>query len=222
MPVVPAPRTLGPLISSWSFERAAQQLLVADRGLVGIYADEVARQLGESIRIERPRSVVVRGTAERFSEDQLPGLILRCRGTVGEPVRDGEGLHSAVWSMSVIAVAQGVDINVTRSVACDLCAAATAVLLQHLVKVDSRIAFVRWDGEDSDEIDLGGDDRSRSVVGRGLLIGVNDVVCDLAGLPAAWDVADPPIGLPPLDAGERQTVLSAGVTVTPTDEPAGG
>lgn len=222
MPVVPAPRVLGPLISSWSFERAAQQLLVADRGLIGIYADEVSRAMGETIRIERPRSVVVRGTAERFSDDQLPGLILRCRGTTEPPRRDGEGLYSAVWSMSVIAVAQGVDINVTRSVACDLCTAATAVLLQHLVKVDSRIAYVRWEGEDSDEIDLGGDDRSRSVVGRGLLIGVNDVLCDLAGLPAAWDTADPPIGQPPLDAGALETVQSADVTVTPTDGPAGG
>jgi hypothetical protein len=213
-------RRLGPLVSSWSFEAAAQRLLVADSNLIGLYSDEIARQLGEVTRIERPRSVLVRETVTRFAEDQLPGLLLRCRGTASTPERSGDGLYSADWSFSVIAITQGTDVNVTRSVACDLCAAATAILIHYLPRVDSRIIGVRWDGEDSEEIDLQGDERSRSVVGRGLLISVQDILCDLSGLPADWDIPDPPIGQPPLDSGDLLTVESADVvSATPTNGP---
>ncbi len=88
-------RTLGPLVSSWSFEAAAQQLLVRDRNLIGVYCDEVTRQMGETVRIERPLSVLVRETASRFPEDQLPGIILECSGTIGDPERAGDGMYSA-------------------------------------------------------------------------------------------------------------------------------
>ncbi len=215
-------RTLGPLVSSWSFEAAAQQLLVRDRNLIGVYCDEVTRQMGETVRIERPLSVLVRETASRFPEDQLPGIILECSGTIGDPERAGDGMYSADWAMNVIAVTQGNDIDVTRSLACDLCTAATAVLLHGLVQVDDRVVGVRWAGEDSIELDgEQQDQRSRSVVGRGLVIRVQDIVCDFSGLPAGWDEPDPPMqGSPPLDTGDLGTVLTAEVeSAVPTSEP---
>jgi hypothetical protein len=221
-------RLLGPLVSSWAFEKSAQQLLVRDANRVGLYLDELARQMGDlredgnPIRMERPLSVLVRETASRFPESQLPGVILECPGTIGDPIRDGAGMYSAEWAMNVIAVTQGTDIDVTRSLACDLCTAATAVLLHGLVQVDDRIVDVRWSGEDSIELDgEEQDQRSRSVVGRGLVILVQDLVCDFSGLPAGWDEPDPPMdGSPPLDAGDLETVLSAEVeSAVPTDEP---
>lgn len=220
-------RVLGPLVSSWSFEQAARMLLLPDRNVLGLYLDELARQTGENVRIERPRSVLVRETASRFAEDQLPGIILRCSGTVGEPTREGDGTYTADWAMSVIAVTQATGtgnggpadgFSIARSTASDLCAAAAAVLIHYLPRVDSRVVSVRWDGEDSAELDLGDDQRSRSVVGRGLVITVQDILCDLAGLPDLDDAPlDPPIGEPAEDAGDLLTVDSVDATVTPVE-----
>lgn len=219
-------RTLGPLVSSWEFEAAAKQLLVRDVGRIGLFLDEMSRARDERIdgrlvRMERPLSVLVRETASRFPEDQLPGVILECQGTVGEPERDGGGFYRAEYAMNVIAVTQGTVIDITRSLACDLCTAAMAILLQGLAAVDDRIIDVRWSGEDSIELDgEEQDQRSRSVVGRGLIVTVADIVCDFSGLPDGWDEPDPPLdGSPPLDAGDLETVLTAVVaSAVPTDE----
>jgi hypothetical protein len=215
---VPSTRVLGPLVSSWSFERVARDLLMPDRNLIGAYLDEVVRQTGAELRSERPRTVAIRERAVRFSDEQLPALILVCPGTEGDPERDGEGLYSAVWRMTVAAVTQASDADIARELASELCVAAAAVLVQTLPRTDERIVFARWAGEASDDVSLGNDQRSRCIVGRGVLLGVQDVLSDLAGPPVGWDVADPPIGDPPVDLGDMPTVETVSVTVTPVEE----
>lgn len=214
-------RRLGPMLSPWSLERSARDLLVADRSLTGLYLDELNRQAGfPAVRVERPLSVKVRWRASRFSEDMLPGLVLVNAGTVGVPDRDGEGRYSAVWQMTVAAISQATDEDVGREVASDLCTAATLVLLQHWSKVDARVGFVRWIGAVTTDVDVDGDERSRCIFANGLQFGVADCLSDLAGLPADWDEPDPPIGQPPLDTGELGRVGSAAVvSAVPVDTP---
>lgn len=212
------PRTLGPLFSSWSLEQAARGLLYPDRGLLGAYLDEISRQVGQAaVRVERPRSVTVRERASRFADEQLPTIILVCPGTIGEPQRDGEGLYSATWQMTVAAVSQATDPDIARAVASDLCVAATAVLLHELPRLPGVVSAM-WAGEAADDVPIGNDQRSRAIMARGIEITVQDIVCDLAGLPDDWDTADPPMGQPPLDTGDLQTVLSAGLTVEPVEQ----
>lgn len=209
---------LGPLVSTWSFERAARDLLMPDRNLIGLYLDEVVRQTGADIRSERPRTVVVREKASRFADEQLPAIILVCPGTVGDMERDGEGRYSAMWQMTVAAVTQAADADVARELASDLCCAAAAVLVQMLPKIDARVISAMWAGEASDDVPLGVDQRSRCIVGRGVLVGVQDVVCDLSGVPPAWNEPDPPIGEPPVDLDPLATVDTVSVSVTPVEE----
>lgn len=214
-------RLLGPIVSEWAFERTARDLLQPDRNLIGLYADEVNRQAGApNIRIERPRSVKVRWRARRFADDQLPALIIVNAGTVGEPHRDGDGLYTATWQMTVAAVSQASDEDVAREAASDLCCAATAVLVQMLPRVDDRIIAATWAGAVSTDIDVAGDERSRCIFARGVYVTVQDILGDLAGLPATWDESDPLLGQPARDSGDLQTVQSATVqSAVPTDEP---
>ncbi len=211
-------RVLGPIVSTWSLERAARDLLLSDRNLIGAYLDEINRQAGAtSVRVERPRSVKARWRASRFSDDQLPAIVLINAGTVGDPTRDGEGLYSATWLMAVAAISQATSEDVAREVASDLSWAATAVLAQMLPKVDDRVVSAVWGGEEP-PIDLDGDERSRCIFGQRLLITVQDVLCDLSGLPAGWDEQDPPFGQPPLNTGDLLTVLTTSVDVEPVEE----
>ena len=213
-------RVLGQLVSTWTIERAARAVL-RDERIVGAYLDEITRQdtaAGQPVdRVERPRSVSIRERVSRFSDEQLPALILVCPGTTDTPRRDGEGLYSATYAFGVTAVAQATDEDLARELAGILAAAGAAILLHRLPSLDERVTSVRWDGEASDDVTVAPDQRSRAIVTRGLLIGLQDLVCDLSGLPAGWDEADPPVGQPPLDPGALETVLAADVTVTPTD-----
>lgn len=215
MPVAP---TLGPLVSSWSLERAARDLLMPDRNLIGLYLDEVVRQTGAEVRSERPRAVVVRQRAARLADEQLPALILVCPGTLGDPHRDADGLYLATWAMTVAAVTQATDADLGRQLASDLCCAATGVLVQTLPRVDPRVIAARWSGEATDDIPMGEDHRSRCIFARGILVSVGDVLCDLAGVPGTWDEPDPPIGEPPVDLGDPTTVDTVSVTATPVEE----
>lgn len=215
MPVNP---TLGPLVSSWSFERVARDLLEPDRNLIGLYLDEVVRQTGSTVRSERPRTVVVRERASRLADEQLPALIVVCPGTVGDLERDGEGRYTGMWAMTVAAVTQAADADLGRQLASDLCAAATAVLVHGLPRADDRILAARWSGEATDDVPMGVDHRSRCIFGRAILVTVADVLCDLAGPPAAWDIPDPPIGGDPVDLGDPTTVDTVSVTATPVEE----
>jgi hypothetical protein len=210
--------TLGPLVSSWTFERVARDLLEPDRNLIGLYLDEVVRQTGATVRSERPRTVAVRQKARRFADEQLPALIIVCPGTVGEPERGGDGSYAAAWQMTVAAVTQATDDDVGRALASDLCCAAAGVLVQMLPRVDSRVVATRWAGEASDEVDVGANGRSRCIFGRGVLVTVQDVVCDFGGPPTTWNVPDPPISDAPVDLGDLGTVETVSVTVTPVEE----
>jgi hypothetical protein len=215
---VPATTILGPLISSWSLERVARDLLMPDRNLIGLYLDDVVRQTGASVRSERPRTVAVREKARRFSDEQLPALVIVCPGTIADPERDGEGLYTATWAMTVFAVTQTTDADLGRQLASDLCCAASAVLVQTLPRVDSRVIAARWAGEATDDIDVSPDQRSRCIFGRGVLVTVGDVLCDLAGVLADWDIEDPPIGEPAVDLDPLATVDTVSVTATPVEE----
>jgi hypothetical protein len=213
-------RRLGPIISSWSIERAMRDLLLPDREppLIGLYEDEVNRQFGTpDVRVERPRSVKVRWSISRFADDQLPAIIVLAGGTVGAVNRDSEGLYTATWAMMVAGVAQASDEDIAREVASDLSKAAAAVVVHMLPKVDGRVISAQWNGEDQ-PIDLAGDERSRCAFGQRLQITVADHLCDLGGLPADWDEADPPMGEPPIDAGDLGTVEEVAVEVVPVEE----
>lgn len=216
MPVNP---TLGPLVSSWSFERIARDLLAPDRNLIGLYLDAVVAQNGgNGERSERPRAVYVRERASRLSDEQLPALILVCPGTVGDLERDGEGYYSGWWAMTIAAVTQSANEDLGRQLASDLCCAATAVVVQGLPRADPRIVSAHWAGEATDDIPMGKDHRSRCIFGRGVIVGVERVLCDLAGVPADWNVPDPPFGEPPVDLGDPTTVDTVSVTATPVEE----
>lgn len=209
---------LGPLVSSWTLERAARDLLMPDRNLIGLYLDEVVKQTGAAVRSERPRTVVVREREARLSDEQLPALIIVCPGTVDDPERDGEGMYRATWFMTVAAVVQSSDGDLARQLASDLCCAASGVLAQMLPRVDGRVLATRWAGEATDDVPMRNDHRSRCIFGRGILLSVGDVLCDLAGVPADWDVPDPPIGDEPVDLEPEPTVDTVSVTATPVEE----
>lgn len=210
---------LGPLVSSWSFERVARDLLEPDRNLIGLYLDEVVRQTGANgVRSERPRTVAVRERAARFADEQLPALIVVCPGTIDDAARDGEGFYSATWQMTVAAVTQATDPDLARELASDLCCAAAAVLVQMLPRVDSRILWARWSGEATDDIPLGNGRRSRCIFARGIRMAVDRVLCDLTGPPADWDIPDPPIGGEPVDLDPLGTVETVHVAAIPVEE----
>jgi hypothetical protein len=213
-------RVLGPLVHSYSVERAAARILNPDHGLIGVYLDETARQDRASIsdpvdRLERPRAVRIRERVRAFSDDQLPALIIVSPGTIGPTRRDGEGNYSATWSLGVTAVTQSTGEDVGRETAAMLATAAADVLLHYLPRVDDRIRNVTWEAEATTDTPMD-DARSRHACTRELHVTVEDVVSDFAG---AYELTfdDPPLGDPALDTGDRQTVLTTGLEATPVE-----
>jgi hypothetical protein len=214
------PRLLGPIVSTFAIERTAKELLAPDRGLIGLYLDEATRQDtadGQPVdRLERPRSVVIRERITRLSDRQLPALILNCPGTIGDPVRDGDGRISARFAIGVTAIVQANGEDLGRELASLTAAAASALLLQCLTPAtEGRLSNVRFQGYSSTDVDFADDARSRCIVTAGLEMDVADILNDSAGPPP--ELADPPLGNPPVDAGDLPTVLTTELTVTPVE-----
>lgn len=146
------PRVLGPVLNTAAVERVARDLLSQERGLLRIYLDEVVRQdtpgmpTSEIDRLQLPKTVKVREEARHFADDQLPAIILVSPGTSEQPRRDGAGVYEIKMPLAVTAIVKKGTEDLAREIAGIHAAAAAAVLLQCLPRVDDRVTSVIWDG----------------------------------------------------------------------------
>lgn len=206
-------RVLGPLLNSAAIERVARDLLSPDRGLLRIYLDEIVRQDTPELpstgidRLALPKTVRVRERARHFADDQLPAIILVCPGTSEQPRRDGSGVYDAKLPLAVTAIVKKGTEDLAREIAGIHAAAAAAVLLQCLPRVDDRVTNVTWDGWVSTDTE---DDTARSlhVCVHQMTLTVSDVMNDI-GRPVTFLPGD--IGT--FDPGEYGLVEEAELTI---------
>lgn len=210
-------RLLGPLRTDWQLKDTCARL-IAER--VGVYADEVMRQMldrepAPHERPLRPRQVICREALERFSEDQVPCIVVSLPGTREVAYRSGDGRYDAAYVLQVTAFVQSTDEIVGDRLASVLALASMKTLLDGLGG-QAGVRSVRWAGQASG--DDGRLDRSQHRAAHLLDVVVEDVVCDLAG-PFPTDLLpDPPERRPAVDPGDLPTVETVDVTTTPTQE----
>lgn len=210
-------RVMGPLLNSAAIERVARDLLLPERGLLRRYLDEITRQdtvgqpSAEIDRLALPKTVKVRETARHFADDQLPAIVLVCPGTSDPPRRDGAGVYDAKLPLGVTSIVKKGSEDLAREIAGIHAAAAAAVLLQCLPRVDDRVASVVWDGYLSSDTP---DDTARTlhVCVHQLTLTVTDVFNDLGQPNFPWPDYVPGPGSV-FDPGEYGAVAEATATV---------
>lgn len=86
-----------------------------------------------------------------YPENNLPALVVLVPGTIGEPVRHGDGYYSATYSVMVTAVALAATQNDTRRVA-ELENVAARGCLIHNRMLAEDVTTELWVGETTDNL----------------------------------------------------------------------
>lgn len=102
MSVIPQespPSIFGPIVTGYDVEGWVVDQLKA---WSSTYLAEVERQHGiEACSLQRVRGWSLAPTFDKWPEDQLPGVLVVCRGLVPPPLKSGDGKYRAKWAVDV-------------------------------------------------------------------------------------------------------------------------
>lgn len=109
MPMTPAQRearNAGPLLSGWEVARAVTRTLLFR---LGPWLDETARQMGDDVRVKRPKVIVVRDGVSDAMAGQFPAIVVDFRSA--NPRQNGDGELHGTFTVEVIAVTDDTDLG---------------------------------------------------------------------------------------------------------------
>jgi hypothetical protein len=109
------------------------------------YLREVAFQWDRDI-LPGPRSYNVRPEGEKWTEDQLPAVIVTSPGTAEDPTPAGDGYYEAKFTIGVVVFCAGQGEWSVRHNMEDYCAAVRAALLQNS-GLGGICSSMQWIGE---------------------------------------------------------------------------
>lgn len=135
--------------------------------------------------VEPPRGIVTASEFDSWAGDQFPVYLVLSAGTIGKPIRRGDGTWEAAWSIGVAPIVSDVDQGATRRLASAHATAVRAALLQHkALKSDLHptgfATYVRWEGESYADLPFLAT-RSLGSMRSIFAIGVEKTVAEYAG-----------------------------------------
>lgn len=99
-------RNAGPLMSGWEVARAATRTLLLR---LDPWLDEVAHQMGEQVRVKRPKAIVIRDSVSDATKGQFPAIVVDFRAV--KPRQNGDGEVHGTFAVEVIAVTDDTDLG---------------------------------------------------------------------------------------------------------------
>ena len=190
---------LGPIISHPLVEQTIRDLLRRPQWL-GSYLDESFRQsYGAEMRVLRPRDIVC--STDDTGRLQLPAIVIQVEGTA-DPTRMPDHTYAASYVVGLHCLCAANREPEARRTSALICAAATALCLQHLpgsAVGEAQVRDVTWQGSISDTQPPDGSPATANSVGQ-LAVTVAGVVRDTrplmpdldGGTPGNPDPAPPP------------------------------
>jgi hypothetical protein len=188
------------------------------------YLDEVERREGYAPgEIERPRGIPIHSDLSKWSEEQVPCLLVLSSGLTGPPERMGDGSYTTEWQIAVGAVVKDIDEDEARRLSSAYIAAVRTAVM-HKQGLEGLGRVLRWRDETYD--DTPPERRRTHAVGRFVFDVQIDNTLQEGGplLPsnAPLDPAVPPPATPSPDPGpwpDVQLPAIVGVTLkSPTED----
>lgn len=109
MPMAPEQRehrSAGPLTSGWEVARAVVRCLALR---LPPWLDEVSRQMGDPVRVKRPKAVVIRDSVSDATKGQFPNIVVDFRAV--RPRQNGDGEIHGTFAVEVIAATDDTDLG---------------------------------------------------------------------------------------------------------------
>jgi hypothetical protein len=206
---------VGPMVTGADVEAAVIATL---RDWLPSYIAEAERKHGMQAGLTpAPRGWAITGrNLDKFSEDQLPCIVIMAGGIVPRPLKEGPpGVLTAIWGVDVGTVF-GAAYNRSSRQHAQLYARAIHLCLQQRPLEGLRAVAVDWRGEAYDEMDFP-DSRAYSVSVCSLNIEVREVAWAAGGPPPY--VAPPTDPTQPFDPWVTVTETDTQVENYPTDSP---
>lgn len=199
-----ATNVFGPIVTL----RAVEQGVAAFLRLWFLdYLDEIERREGYAPgQIERPRSIPIHSDLSKWSEEQLPCLLVVSSGLAGPPQEMGDGSFTTEWQIAVGAVVKDIDEDEVRRLSSAYIAAVRAAVIQHR-GLEGFGRVQRWRDETYD--DTPPERRRTHAVGRFVFdVQVDGTITDTGPLLPSNPPLDPavPPGPPAPDPGPWPTV----------------
>lgn len=91
-------RAAGPLLSGWEIAASVVRCLVLR---LPPWLDEVAKQLGDPVRVKRPTAIVIRDSVSDATKGQFPNIVVDFRAV--RPSQNGDGEVNGTFAVEVIA-----------------------------------------------------------------------------------------------------------------------
>lgn len=135
------------------------EVAVADRlnARLDAYLAAVERQRDLAVGvISRPRGIFAASEIDKWSENQLPAIIVATPGTTGTPEKGGDGYYRATYQLEIAAIVSTSGDGSSRRLAQRYAAAIRPTILQER-SLDTGLAAMSFQGETLDAIDI--DDR---------------------------------------------------------------
>lgn len=118
----------------------------------GTYLSEVERQHGvEAGTYQRVRQWTVAGAFEKWPEDQLPAIVLVSPGLAERPLKNGEGVYRARWSIGVSCICSAATMAAAHDMAM-IFTAAHRTLLEQKPRLAEGVRAIDWLDERYDDL----------------------------------------------------------------------
>lgn len=138
---------IGAVVSAFEVEYA---LAATVRRWMPAYLAEAAKQRGLSDALPSLRAIVTSTDSDRFSEEQLPALIVSCLRTEERPDVRATGMYSARWRVDCQVVCSARGNRQARRLAQIYAATIRALLIQRAAQEETGVQMLSgpdWRGE---------------------------------------------------------------------------
>ncbi len=119
----------GPAVSATQLEAAVLSTLKFWMPTYLCWVESLTGRDHESL--PQVRSWTVVNEFVKMPEDQLPAVVLEAPGTVGAPVKGGDGLITVTWELNVGVICSAATREATNALAKDYATALAELLLNH-------------------------------------------------------------------------------------------